>query len=123
MSLDLEEKSDICYTIIPVLEFLNGRPWNNMAFNILKAVRPSCIEIINLGDCETLDCMNWRVRVYLNKSGSISNITQEVSCGCIGVRNGQDISNYILKNDKALDTPQGTCFINPRGISDVKITK
>ncbi len=115
------KRESYCYTVIPVLEFLNGRPWNNMALNIIESVRPTAIEVVKPNGAVTLDCYSWRVRVYLDEKQLIERIEQEVQCGCVGFRNGQDISNYIKGNDSMLTTPQGTCFFNPRGISKMEL--
>ena len=78
------------YTSIPVLEFLKGKPWNNMALNFVSALRPSGIRVTR--DEITSDAVSWRVTVYLEDDDrTIQRIEQEVSVGLIGCTCGHDV--------------------------------
>lgn len=69
------------YTVIDVLQFLNGRPWDEIALAYVHALRPSKIRVNNL-DCWKLDATNWRVSVLLEPDDrTIKRITQEVAVG------------------------------------------
>jgi hypothetical protein len=110
-------------TVIPVLEFLNGRPWNNAALNVVHALRPSSIRVTT-GEM-TCDSMSWRVTVHIDPTGIIRKIDQEVDVGLIGCRYGADVSAYI---DGRTPRPGGHGgIINPRGLKklldDPKETK
>jgi hypothetical protein len=83
------------WTVIPVLEFLNGKPWNNLALNALVALRPSAIRVTTGG--VTCDCWTWRATVFLDeKDGrTIRRIEQEVDVGTIGCKTGDDFSHKV----------------------------
>lgn len=69
------------YTSIEVLQFLNGRPWDEVALAYVHALRPSKIRV-NSSDCWKLDCNNWRVTILLEPDDrTIKRITQEVIVG------------------------------------------
>lgn len=78
------------YISIPMLEFLWGRPWNNVAVNYVMALRPSSVRATS--GCVTADASSWRVTVYLEKDErTIRRIEQEVvACGA-GCRYGADL--------------------------------
>lgn len=87
---DVEKSNKIIWTVIPVLEFLYGQPWNNLALNYVMGLRPSAIRVTE-GNI-TCDCHNWRVTVYLkNDKRTIKRIDQECELGCIGAECGQDL--------------------------------
>ena len=67
------------YTVISVLDFLKGRPWDEIALGYVHSLRPSSIRVTP-GEC-TLDANLWRVTVYVNKNDTIRNIEQEVEVG------------------------------------------
>lgn len=68
------------YTVIPVLEFLNGKPWCSMALNYVEALRPHYIRV-TAGE-QTCDAVTWRVTVHLEKDNrTIRFIEQEVEVG------------------------------------------
>ena len=79
------------YTTIEVLEFLKGKPWNNLAYDALAALRPSAIRATT-GKI-TADSMTWRVTVYLEEDKrTIRRIEQEVAVGKVGVKTGYDFA-------------------------------
>lgn len=70
------------FIVVPVLHFLTGQPYDNLAKDLLSAVRPSWIRVCEYnGDVKT-DARCGRVTVYLKEDGvSIARIEQEVSVG------------------------------------------
>ena len=117
-----EPPGNRCWTVIPVLEFLKGKPWDNMALNLVYALRPSAIRATT-GQI-TLDAYTWRITVYLeDDERTIRKIEQEVDCGCIGIRNGQDASYYIHGNDEFIDKLQPNCIVNGRAVRLAKDKK
>jgi hypothetical protein len=99
-------------TVIPVLEFLNGRPWNNAALNVVHALRPSSIRVTT--GSMTADSSNWRVTVHIDPTGIIRKIDQEVDVGLIGCRYGADVSAYI--NGRTPPTKTSSVIINSRAL-------
>lgn len=109
-----------CWTVIPVLEFLKGKPWDNMALNFVHALRPSMIRVTT--GTVTCDAYTWRVTVYVEQDNkTIKKIEQEVDAGAIGVRNGQDLSYYINGHDEYIDKEQPSCIINTKAIKKLKL--
>lgn len=80
------------YTVIDVLPFLRGRPWDEIALAYVHALRPSTIRVNNT-DCWKLDARNWRVSVLLAADDrTIRRITQEVAVGLPdGISCGHDL--------------------------------
>ncbi len=68
---------------IPVLEFLNGTPWNDMTKSLVSALRPSSVQICR--DSCNLMSINWRVTVWLWPDDRIKRIEQEVNYSVYGV--------------------------------------
>jgi len=115
-----------CYTVIPVLEFLWGLPWNNLARNYVTALRPSRIRVTT--GRITLDAVRWRVTVYLEEDArTIQKISQEVKISSWGAWNGSDLAKQAAYQKKhgtleGYDRGDGKppCFINP-AIKKLKI--
>ena len=85
-----DQTSSLVYTEIPVLHFLWGRPWNNMALNYVMGLRPYRIRVTT-GEC-TADACLWRVTVFLERDKrTIKRIEQEVQTWGIGCRYGADL--------------------------------
>jgi len=108
---------EFCWTVIPVLQFLWGKPWNNMALNFMPSLRPGGIRVVGgkAGNCITCDCSTWRVTVYLEDDDrTIRRIEQEVDGGCLGVRYGADLSDYM--NGREPYPGSVGAIINPRGV-------
>jgi hypothetical protein len=111
---------------IPVLEFLNGRPWNNAALNVVHGLRPSAIRILLPTGGITADSVTWRVTVSLDADGrTIRKITQEVQVGLDGCRYGSDVTDFIdgrvptpdLKEALSPEVP--VAMVNPRALKRV----
>lgn len=80
------------YTTINVLQFLYGRPWDEIALAYVHALRPSKIRVNN-ADCWKLDATNWRVSILLEADDrTIKRIWQEVAVGLPdGLNHGHDL--------------------------------
>jgi len=76
---------------IPVLEFMVGRPWDQLALDMVRAVRPSCIRVTE-GE-QTLDARTWRVTVLLRRGTNvIRHIEQEVE---VSNHTGQEMYDLL----------------------------
>lgn len=104
---------------IPVLEFLNGRPWDNAALNVVHSLRPSSIRT-SIGGGGDANSYPWRVTVSLKEDNcTIERITQEVEVGLTGCRYGADVLSYI--EDREPIVGSGAVF-NSRGLKNLKTT-
>lgn len=74
-----EESDRRGYLSIDVLDFLKGKPWDEVSLAYVSALRPSYIRVILHGQGQTLDAMTDRVTVHLDEAGKIDEISQEVS--------------------------------------------
>ena len=92
LEFDKKDFPSHSYCKIRVLEFLNGKPWNNMAANYLMALRPSYVRVTK-GEI-TLDSCLWRVTVYIDNNNIIEYIEQEVEAGLIGIVNGSHLYQH-----------------------------
>jgi hypothetical protein len=117
---DTFSKFGMCYTTIPVLPFLTGKKLNNMIYNFLQCCRPSCVRIVKQNEGMHADSRSWRITIYIDENNMIKSIEQEVECGTLGIRNGQDAHNFMENNYEALDRPQARCYINPRCLEKLK---
>lgn len=85
---------NLVWTVIPVLEFLNGRPWNNVALNYVMGLRPSTIRV-TAGEVAA-DSYTWRVTVHLELDGrTVKHIEQEVQTMGVGCRYGADLKLHL----------------------------
>lgn len=81
------------YTVINVLNFLKGRPWDDVALAYVHALRPSHIRVVI--DGTQLDSQPWRVTVYLDDN-KIRAIHQEVEVGLPdGCKNGGGLNELL----------------------------
>lgn len=67
---------------LPMLHFLWGHTWNQMALNFVHALTPSCIRVVR--GSETTDSWPGRVTVYVTQSDIIMSIVQEAHVGLDG---------------------------------------
>lgn len=65
---------------IPVLEILNGYPWNQESLNYIYGLRPSHLVVTTRK--QHIDCVPWRVTVLLDNDLTIKSIQQEVIINC-----------------------------------------
>lgn len=81
---------------INVLEFLWGQPWNNLALNYVRSLRPSIVRVVKDGCC--CDAKTWRVTVWLKDDDvTIKSIEQEVEVGVHGSTNGHELDTQLRK--------------------------
>ena len=82
------------YCGVYMLQNLYGKPWNNLALNMVMALNPTKIRVAK--DSVTCDAMDGRVTVWLEQDGrSIRSIRQELKVGGIGVKSGEDLSHKL----------------------------
>ena len=86
------------YMSLDVLPQLIGTPWNAGALNLVHALRPSAIRVVDRARGGiTLDSRAWRVTVYLGPDDrTIRAILQEVEVGLRGCRYGEDMATYAV---------------------------
>lgn len=106
-----------CFTSIPVLQFLWGKPWDALALNYVDAVRPSAIRVAAPGDALTCDAVAWRVDVHLGPDRrTILRIEQAVTCGSRGVYHGHDLGRRLQGLPFEHDDGRSKVIINRRGL-------
>lgn len=72
----------IGFLSLPILQFLVGHPWDQLALNFVHAVRPCAIRVIGTGGCKKTDARQGRVTVLvLGAEDRIVSISQECSVG------------------------------------------
>lgn len=109
---------NIGYTVIPVLEFLNGEPYDDRALDFIHALRPSAIRSAGPNEMLTCDGCPWRVTVLLDERGAIKKMEQEVEVGLRTADNGHCLSNKIQKGT----WPKGgMAIVNMRALEKVKL--
>jgi len=87
---------------IKVLDFLNGKQWDDIALGYVHALRPSSIRVTK-GTIK-LDARVWRVTVYINEDNVINYISQEVVVGLPdGVAHGDALNDAL---NYGIDSPQ-----------------
>lgn len=67
------------YAELPVLPYLKGHPYNDLAKRLIHSLRPSVVRV-SYGEVKC-DAICWRVTVMLDKNHKIELITQEVEVG------------------------------------------
>jgi hypothetical protein len=86
-------KRGFCH--VPMLEFLNGRKWDDYAMAIVHSLRPSALRTSITGALKC-DAVMWRVTVLLNEDGTIKEIWQEAEVGLPDPWNfGSDADHWI----------------------------
>ena len=81
---------------MPVLPMLIGLPWNGLALNMVHALRPSCIRVIEPMNMVTTDYVRWRVTVWLEADRrTIEAVDQAVVVGLRGCHHGADVRNKL----------------------------
>lgn len=82
------------FTLIPVLDFLKGRKWDEIALAYVGALNPKCIRVTR-GEC-TCDAMSERVTVFVDKQDIIQSIDMSVTVHLPdGVDHGHHLSTII----------------------------
>jgi hypothetical protein len=108
-------------TQICVLQFLNGKPMNNLAWNWILSLRPSILEVVPYGVGVHMDCRLWRVRVHLNKAGNIGSIRQEVRVGTVGVHNGHDLEKATFDINYKQETHVSSFLVNKKALEKLTL--
>ena len=79
---DYERPCRIGFTILPVLPFLIGKEWDDLALAFVHSLRPSSIRVC--AGPETTDSRDWRVTIHLRPGTmTIVDIYQEVEIGLL----------------------------------------
>lgn len=79
------------FCVIDVLQFLHGRPWDDVAMGFVQALRPDKVRISQDGETKT-DFLVGRITVYVDNQALIQNIRWEVEVGLpYGVKDGRDL--------------------------------
>lgn len=73
------------YYVLPILPFLVGQPWDELALCLVESVKPACIRV-TYGE-EKTDAYTGRVTVTVDKNDIIRAIKQEVSVGLLNTHN------------------------------------
>ena len=83
------------FTVIPILTFLNGQPWNEVSQSFVAAMRPTGVRMAT--DQITTDAVVWRITVYLTEMTlNIIRIEQEVAIPLPeGVENGYSLRAMV----------------------------
>lgn len=111
--MNYNEPNIVGYTAIPVLEFLNGEPWDDRILDFIHALRPSDVRIAMENEAVTSDARVWRVTVYLDNASNVKKIEQEVEVGLRTADNGHCLINKIPKGD----WPKGpVAIVNTRAV-------
>lgn len=114
--VDYEPPKGHGFSVLPQLQELWGRPWNQYALNLVHSLRPSCIRVTNSGI--KLDARTWRVTVYLEDDDrTIRRIEQEVQVGCVGAKHGHGLSKY----GRGESPRPALGFFNPKGLKRLQI--
>lgn len=91
---------------IKVLEFLNGKPWDNIALAYVHSLRPSSIRVTK--GSITLDSRIWRVTVFVDDDNIIESVSQEVEVGLPKeVRNSEALGVAL---EYGIDSPQAQWY-------------
>jgi hypothetical protein len=116
--MDYQRPDRIGYTVLPVLEFLTGEPWDDRILDFIHAVRPSTIRIALPRDLLTCDAVPWRVTVMLDQNNYVKRIEQEVEVGLRTADNGHCLMHKIPKGD--WPTGRGIAIVNTRAIKGIQ---
>jgi len=83
---------------LPICQYLVGTPWNDTALAAVSSTRPSSIRVVRHdGEIKDNGSM-WRVTVFLDHLGLISNVEQEVVVDAPeGVANGHEFCRRLEK--------------------------
>jgi len=104
------------HDVVPVLEFLWNKPWNNLALNYVLGLNPSVIRVPDRGT--TLDCCSGRITVYLKEDKrTIASIKMEMKVGLFGCMDGHDL-RCKLKDPNYQPSFFSECYINDIGIDN-----
>ncbi len=77
-----EQPQRIGFCCLPVLPFLIGHGWDQLALDFVHSLKPSYIRVTR--DYETLDAVLGRVTIHVDDLATIKSIEQEVEVGLDG---------------------------------------
>lgn len=81
-------------TSIEVLQFLKGREWDQLTLAYVHGLNPTWIRVVSGGT--QMDAQRGRVTVYINKTGHIRKIEQEIEVLLPkGVNHGHHLDTII----------------------------
>ena len=88
-----EPPNSIGYLSLPILHFLVGRTWDQVALNFVHAVNPSFIRVVVGFEEEARDDLfNRGVTVRIDKDWKITSIDQECE---VGLEGGYDHGQHL----------------------------
>ena len=80
---------------LPILSFLIGKPWDDLALSLVLAFNPSCIRV-TYGE-ETTDARHDRVTVHVDENKTIKSIEKAVSVWLVeGAQHGYGMGQRIM---------------------------
>lgn len=110
---------DLCrsrgYTSVKILEFLTGKPWNNLALNYVLGFSPNMIRVVS--GMERCDAVPGRITVRLDSEDKIREIEMECRVGLFGCLDGHDLRL------KTKDPHHQTQFLSPCYINVDSLTE
>lgn len=87
---------------VEVLDFLKGKPWDDVALAYVHSLRPTSIRVTT--GTVKLDARTWRVTVIVDDKDIIESITQEVEVGLPeGVAHGEALDAAL---EYGINSPQ-----------------
>lgn len=106
-AISYEPPERMGYLSLPVLQFLWGQPWDDLALNLVHSLQPSALRVIYWGGVEKTDAIRQRVTIYLNKDDTIRSMEQEVNVGLVGQSNGHTLWVTIRERGLVLGPVEG----------------
>ncbi len=86
------EPSHAGHLVLPVLTWLNGQPWDQLAQNFIVSLDPNGVQVIGPDRETKTNWMTNQVTVYLDERGTIQEITQQCRVGLGGnFENGHEL--------------------------------
>jgi hypothetical protein len=96
MSKEYKQPPAIGYGVIPVLNFLSGQPFDELALGYIHALQPSFIRV-STGEIKC-DCRDRRVTIYVDGLNIIKGIEIEANVGLYGkYENAHDLSQELFQ--------------------------
>lgn len=96
------------YLVLDMLPMLWGHPWNQVALNLVHAIRPTSIRVTT--GATTTDAQEGRVTVTVTDDGMILHIAQECSVGLVGAEHGAALRGQLHR--QLAGNHVGQCFAN-----------
>ena len=121
-NIRLEDIDSIGFNVVPVLEFLWGQPWNNLALNYVYGLKPSCVRVSE-GTIK-LDAHTDRITVFLeDDKRTIKRIEMEMRVGLIGCDCGFDLKLKLKQQvtGEKIEQFDSSIMINTDALSKVDL--